>query len=484
MTWKPDKASPIPLYEQIKKYLKKQIMNECWPVGSKIPTQRQLAQQFAVNRSTVTAAIQDLIAEGLLEGNTRGGTVVTANVWSQLPGNPRPDWQSYIRAGTYQPDFSAADQINKYFSSQAIRLGAAELSPSLYPRQLMEDSVTKAIKRADSLGYEHGQGSYELRKELSAYLATSGVEAPPEQILIVSGALQALNLIALGMVYRGSTILTENPSYLYSINLPGPVDLRVYGVPMDAEGIQASTIIKRRRMTNAAMLYTIPSFHNPTGISMSAARKQELIAICEAERLPVIEDDTYRELYFGAEAPKPLKAYDRNELVLFVGSMSKMFSPGLRIGWVVGNQAAIKRLADIKTQLDFGASSLSQLTVTELLASGGLDAYLQNLRKELKARRDLALRALDRHCRELADWQIPSGGFFIWLKLKQALSMQKLFDTCLKRGVLINPGSSYLAQSNQHIRISFAYADHADLFTGIRILSEEIQKLSTNPAAR
>lgn len=473
--WQPQRNTPIPLYEQIKQYIKQKVIDGRWKTGSTIPTQRQLAQQFAVNRSTVTTAIHDLIAEGLLYSSTRGGTVVTNNVWSLLSDTPPPDWQSYIRAGTYQPKFNAVRQINKYFSSRAIKLGAGELSPSLYPREIMETAVNSAIRRTNSLSYEQGQGMYDLRQELSTYLATAGISAAPEQILIVSGALQALNLIAFGLVYRGSTILTESPSYLYSITLPKSVQMRIYGIPMDAEGVQAKEIIKRSRMTNATLLYTIPSFHNPTGICMSARRKQELISICEKERLPVIEDDTYRELYFDTTAPEPLKALDQNELVLFVGSMSKMLCPGLRIGWVVGNESVIKRLADIKMQMDFGSSTLSQLTVTELLASGMFHHYLQNLRQELKLRQAITVAALEKYCRDLAEWQVPGGGFYIWLRLRQPYAMQKLFNLCLKRGVLINPGSTYRAYSNHHIRLSYAYADHEELAEGIQVLSEVLR---------
>jgi len=476
--WKPDKNSPIPLYEQIKKYIKEKISEGYWPIGSKLPTQRQFAKSFDVNRSTIVTAIEELVSEGLLECKTKGGTIVKNNTWTLLSKTPPPDWMSYAKAGTYHPNFNTVKQINTYeYSPEITRLGTAELSPDFFPKPMIDKFSKSFLRNIQTLGYEEPKGSYALRKELSIYLKKIGVNASPEQILIVSGALQALHLISIGILYRGSTILTESPSYIYSINVFQSASMQLYGIPMDENGIQASKIIKAKRQTNAAILYTIPYFHNPTGISMSAERKKDLLSICEEERLPIIEDDTYRELYIDIEAPRPIKSLDKNDHVLLVGSMSKILFPGLRIGWVVGQESVIDRLADIKMQTDYGTSSLSQTAAVELFSSGLFFEYLKDIRKELKIRRDIALSSLNKHFFDIATWTIPHGGFYIWLSLKNPISMQKLFDYCLSKNILINPGNIYHHSSNRHIRISYSYASYEQLEISLKILSDIIRKM-------
>ena len=477
-SWKPEKNSSVPLYEQIKNHIRERISEGDWKIGSRIPTQRQLAEFFDVNRSTVVTAIEDLIAEGLLEGRTKGGTTVKNNTWSLLSNKPAPDWKSYVRSGTHQPNFSTIQLINKYeFDPGKIRLGTGELSPKLFPKRLMSIAAERFVGEMNSLGYEEPKGSQALRKCICDYLRPRGIKAEPSQVLIVSGALQALHLISVGILYKGSTILTENPSYIYSINVFQSAGMKLFGIPMDHDGIMVDKVLKHRRQTNAAMLYTIPSFHNPTGISMGDERRRLLLEACENERLPIIEDDVYRELYIDGAAPVPIKALDKNEQVLYLGSLSKTLCPGLRIGWVVGQEAVIDRLADIKMQTDYGSSSISQAAATEFIASGLYEEYTGEIREELRIRRDITTGCLSSHFSDIAEWESAKGGFYVWLCLKKPVSMQRLFNECLAKGILINPGNLYQHMSSQHIRLSYSYASYEELESGLKTLSETIREI-------
>lgn len=476
--WRPDKGLGVPLYEQIKDYIKDMISCGDWPIGSKMPTQRELADIFEVNRSTVVTALEELMAEGLIEGKGRDGTVVINNTWSLLSSAPPPDWSSYIKSGTHRPNVDTIQQINKMeFEPNIIRLGTGELSPELFPKKMMDSAIGKMTFSMDSLGYEEPKGSHELREAVSLYLKGLNINASPGQILIVSGSLQALQLICIGILYRGSTILVEKPSYLYSINVAQSAGMKLFGIPMDEQGIELSKIARYRRQSNAAILYTIPSFHNPSGVVMSQRRRTELLGICEKERLPIIEDDVYRELWIDEPAPPPLKSMDKNGLVLYAGSLSKSLCPGLRIGWIVGPEGVIERLGDIKMQTDYGSSSLSQLVAAQWLRSGLYEEYLSYIRTELRKRRDRAIAALDKYFHDIAKWDIPMGGFYIWLKLNKPIPMQRLFNECLDKGILINPGNIYHDTQNQYIRISYSYASLEDIEKGLYILSSLIKDM-------
>ena len=167
-----------------------------------------------------------------------------------------------------------------------------------------------------------------------------------------------------------------------------------------------------------------------------------------------------------------MKSLDNNGLVLYVGGISKNLSPGLRIGWIVGSEQVIARLADIKMQSDYGSSSLSQYVAAELFASGLYQEHNDMLRKKVKVRRDTALIALNEHFNAIATWNLPTGGYFIWLKLNHPISMYQLFVKALNRKVLIHPGDLYEFHSSQHIRISYSNAKLAEISQGIKILSE------------
>ncbi|GGI43668.1 GntR family transcriptional regulator [Paenibacillus marchantiophytorum] len=478
MDWKPDFSSEIPLYVQIKDSIKLKISLGEWAVGTKIPAQRTLADQLGVNRSTVVTALSDLIDEGLLEGNTKGGTRVVNNAWNLLAASPPPDWSSYVQAGTYYPNQPAIQQINRAeFQEGIIRLGTGELSPDLLPSAQMKKIFEESSLNPFALGYEEPKGNLYLRKQITAYLQGIGIHTSPSAILIVSGALQALQLISIGLLQRGSSILLESPSYLYSIHVFQSSAMKLIGLPMDEEGVRTDHISRYKKGHNASLLYTIPSFHNPTGTLMTEARRQDLMTICADEGLPIIEDDAYRELWFDNPPPLPLKARDPNALVLYLGSLSKTLSPGLRIGWVVAPEPVIERLADIKMQNDYGSSSVSQWAAAEWLGRGLYQEHLVFVREQLQMRRDHTVQLLQTHFKDIAEWSVPAGGFYIWLRLTLDIPMHMLFERACKEGVLLNPGSIYSRHTGNYLRISYAYAKQEELEIGLKQLAILIKLL-------
>ncbi|WZL73464.1 PLP-dependent aminotransferase family protein [Clostridiaceae bacterium 35-E11] len=481
--WKPDKQSELPLYKQIVEYIKGKIAKGDWPVGSQIPTQRILAQAFEVNRSTVVTALDELIAEGLLEGKGRRGTRIINNTWSLLASTPPPNWQSYIKAGIHRPNLPTIQEINRLeFESNIIRLGTGELSPELFPKDEMKEVLSYIPDRMESLGYEEPKGMMYLREQICIYLKKFGIYASPASILIVSGALQALQLIAIGLLQPGATVLLEKPSYLHSLHVFQSAGMRMMGVPLEDNGISIKEVAKYRKLKNPALLYTIPTFHNPTGIVVPEEKRHELLGVCEKEKLPIIEDDVYRELWIDAPPPQPLKALDQNGLVLYLGSMSKTLSPGLRIGWMVGPEPVIERLGDVKMQTDYGSSSLSQWAVAEWLSSGRYEQHLENVRKKLATRRAAASEALNKYFKDIATWKTPGGGFYIWLRFRTYLPMDKLFKKAWKSGILLNPGNVYDMDANQHLRISYSYASMKDLEYSLCRLAHIVRELMAEGA--
>ncbi|MFD0620555.1 PLP-dependent aminotransferase family protein [Paenibacillus sp. GCM10027629] len=470
--WKPARGNGIPLYRQIAEYIRSKITQGEWTVGSRIPTERALAKSFGVNRSTVVSAFAELVADGLLQGNSGRGTVVVNNTWTLLASAAPPDWERYMNAGIHEPNLPTIQEINHAeFIPGIIRLGTGEPSPEFFPQEMMREVMHTIPDHMTELGYVEPKGLYELRAQISRYVQQYGIEASPSSILIVSGALQALQLISMGLLKRGSAVLTENPSYLQSLHVFQSAGMELASLPLDGEGVRLDPIRHYTEAGRGSILYTIPSFQNPTGRVMSERRREMLYELCLQRQLPIIEDDVYRDLWLDAEAPPPLKARDHSGTVLYLGSMSKTLSAGLRIGWIIGPEAVIHRLADLKMQMDYGASSLSQWAVTAWLESGLYAKHLEQVRASLRVRRDHMLRLLAAHLSDVASWEAPTGGFYIWLRITIDFSMKALFDKALTQGVLLNPGHLYDRADTQHIRLSYAYASMDQMETGIRILA-------------
>ncbi|MBF8984382.1 PLP-dependent aminotransferase family protein [Lutibacter sp. B2] len=476
--WKPNKSSSVPLYRQIIEYIKKKIGNGDWTIGSKLPPQRELAEILEVNRSTIIEALDELKAEGLIEGKSGRGTIIVNNTWSLLAAINPPNWQKYIDSGVHRPNLETIQLINKLeFEPDIVRLGTGELSPEFYPHEKMKKVLRNISNKIESLGYLEPKGLLPLRQIISEHLKKYGINVSPSSILIVSGALQALQLISMGILQTGSRIFVEKPSYIKSLHVFQSTGMKLIGLSMDDNGIEPREIIKNKISKNKTLLYTIPTFHNPTGVVMPEDRRNKILELCEKERLPIIEDDVYRELWLDEPPPMPLKSKDMNGNILYLGSISKTLAPGLRIGWLVGPEPVVERLGDIKMQTDYGSSSLSQWALVEWFSSGLYEEHLSEVREKLRIRRQVALRALEKSFSDIAVWKRPKGGFYIWLRLEKKISMNKIFSMAEKDGILINPGYMYDFSDNQSIRISYSYASCEELEMGLKKLSELIRKL-------
>lgn len=468
--WKPNKNLDTPVYRQIVQYICDKVASGAWSIGTRLPSQRSLATSFAVNRSTISTAIDELTSYGIISGKSGAGTQIVSNTWSlMLP--TAPNWKKLISAGYLQENNRRLQQINRLeFDPEMIRLGTGELDPRLFPQKMWTEIMQKLSTEITSLGYAEPLGILELREAIARHMQKLGVDASPQNILITSGALQGLQLIASCMLKDGSTVFTEAPTYLKSLQMFQSVGLNLDGIPMDHDGLEYWQIEKELKKSDTSILYTIPTNQNPTGITMSNLRRKELIEFCTKNRLPIIEDGVYQELCFDNEQILPLKAIDDNGMVMYIGSASKTLAPGLRIGWVIAAEPIIQRLGDAKMQMDYGASSLSQLVFTEFLNSGKYDQYLVDLKRILKKRRDNALETLNKYFKNIATWDEPVGGFYIWLTFNDGVEVDNLVDRAIEENILLNPGDIYDFKRNRSLRLSFAYVTCGEFEKAINTL--------------
>lgn len=484
--WKPNPASPLPLYRQIELHIRDKITAGEWTAGYRLPAQRAMAEAMGVNRSTLITALDNLAAAGMIEGRHGGGTYVCGAGWHAIAHEAAafPNWNEAVEEGSHYPNLPEVQHINEAeFRPGIIRLGTGELAPELMPHDAFHAILRSLPERSRTLNYMEPQGSLELRTAISSHLQAHGMQTSPASILIVSGSIQALHLISVGLLPRGSAVMLERPSYLYSIHAFQSAGLKLNGIAMDGEGPLLPALAEAVRRggigkSNISLLYTIPSFHNPTGALMSEERRQELLATAHATGIAILEDAAYADLWLDAPPPPSLKARDRDGRVLYMGTLSKAVSPGLRLGWLVGPEPVIRRLADIKMQTDYGTSSLAQEAAALWFAEGHHEQHLERLRPELRRRRDHMLELLERHFRGLAEWNRPAGGFYVWLRFTAGQpSIRKLFHACLEQGVLIHPGYLYDRLDAEHLRLSYAYASPEEMERGLRILAQTAKRM-------
>ena len=464
-----------PKHIMIQEYIKNKIKNGEWPAGSKLPTQRELASNFGVNRSTIIAALDELKAQGLIQGKMGSSVKVVQNIWNDLSVTT-PNWNEFVKWSVYPENDPIVQKINIAETDPSfLHLSKGEIGIELHPKKELSKAFSKAGNNVQYYGYGDGQGSLSLRKALSNYLAARGVLVSPDSILIVSGSLQALQLISLGLLQPGSTVYLEEPSYLYTTNVFRSVGMKLKGIPIDKNGYDINRLHKEFFQSSKSVIYTNPTFHNPTGTVMTLDQRKEVLHICQENNLPLIEDDIYYDLWFEEAPPSPIKKLDKQGHVLYIGSFSKTIDPGLRIGWLVGPQEVVQRLADIRLQFDYGTSLVSQTIVENLLTSGLYDNHLKRIRIELKNKRDFLIDLLTEYLNDEVYWDVPKGGFFIWIHFKKPINSKELFMEAFKRKVLINPISIYQGGfSGDTIRLSFSYPTYKQMKQGIKILKDII----------
>lgn len=461
-----------PLYQQLIQYCQQEIAQGNWLVGQTLPAQRTLAKQLGVNRSTISLVYQHLQAAGLISGHRGGGTTIISNTWSLLMQQKNLNWADYVESGPFNANLPTIQTINRTEFSTPLRLSTGELAPGLLPKKLFQTALHQVSDQLTQLNYLPPQGDLNLRQQLAKELERWQIHATPTQILITSGSLQALQLISVSLLNQQATVYTENPTYLKSLEVFQSAGIQLVGLPLTGNGLAYWQLPETPAQQ---VLYTIPSFHNPTGQVMTLEQRQALLTFAQKRQLPIIEDTAYQDLWFTTPPPAPLKALDQTGAVIYLGTCSKNLAPGLRLGWVVASEPIIQRLADVKMQTDYGASSLSQSTYAAILAQPAYQAYLTGLRQQLAQRCQAALDALETYLTPYATWQAPTGGFYLWVKFDPRLNLTRLFQAAQQQGVLFNPGTVYSFRKSQAIRFSFAYAEPADFRRGIQILAQLIK---------
>jgi 2-aminoadipate transaminase len=365
--------------------------------------------------------------------------------------------------------------------------------PEQVPLGGLIDAVNAVLRREGralaTYGLDSGpQGYLALRQFLSAKLKRDGgMSCTADDILIVSGSLQALDLVNATLLARGDTVIVERDTYQGSLNRLTRLGINTIGIPLDDGGMRMDALgdalsdLKRRGVT-PKYIYTIPTVQNPTGTIMPESRRAELLALAGQYGVPIFEDDCYADLIWDGQRPPALHAMSRSGNVIHIGSFSKSIAPALRVGFIVAPWGALSRMLALKT--DAGSGALEQMVLAEYCAPH-FDTHVPALRRGLRAKLDTLTEALNEQFGTSAEFEAPKGGIFLWVKLPDHVDTLKLYQAALAAGVSINPGpewSTDKAYAGSRLRLCFASPTHQQIREGIAALAEICRKEFGVPA--
>ncbi|MGS0742699.1 aminotransferase-like domain-containing protein [Glaciimonas sp. GG7] len=389
--------------------------------------------------------------------------------------NPNPlKWHFSQRAQKLQG--SAIREILKItMRPEVISFAGGLPSPATFPIEQMKVAFDKVLTQQGKVALQYGptDGYGPLREWVANSLSMNGSIISMDQVLMVSGSQQGLDLLGKVLVDEGSKVLVETPSYLGALqafSLYGP---EFVSIPTDDGGLIPEQVAVLGE--GARLLYSLPNFQNPTGRTMSVERRQALVEICARMQVPLVEDDPYGALSYRSE-PLPKMLNMNPDGVIYMGSFSKVLTPGIRLGYVVAPRALIDKMEQAKQATDLHTAQLTQMVVHEVIKDGFLDTHIPTIRKLYSDQCDAMLAALTAYFPSSVTWTKPEGGMFIWVTLPKHMDSSVLLQEAIKQHVAFVPGAPFFANTPESntLRLSFVTVPPAKIREGIEILGKLI----------
>lgn len=355
-------------------------------------------------------------------------------------------------------------------------------APELFPIEALKEVCLKVLDTDGkaALQYSPTEGYVPLRKIISDRLKRDGIDISYEDILITSGSQQGLEFCARVFVDEGETIICESPSYLGALNafkayLPNFVE-----VEMDEDGMKMDELEKAlKENPNAKFIYTIPDFQNPTGITMSLERRKRIVELAEEYNIPVVEDNPYGDLRFDGEKHPPISFFDKKGMVIYLGTFSKIFAPGLRLGWVAASPEITKKYVLVKQGADLQTNSMSQREIATYIEMNDIDEHIEKIIKVYRKRRDLMIDTMKKEFPENVSYTYPNGGLFTWVTLPNGVDAAEVLQKALEEKVAFVPGGAFYPKpgNENHFRLNYSNMPEDKIVEGITRLGKVLKAL-------
>ena len=327
------------------------------------------------------------------------------------------------------------------------------------------------------LQYGQTEGYAPLRQWIADWLSEKGIKAGVENTLIISGSQQGMDLAAKAFLDPGDKVVVENPTFLGATQVFKSYQASYLPISSDEDGMQVDRLEEILVNNKPKLIYTIPTFQNPTGVTMTLERRKKLVELSAKYNVPVIEDDPYGSLRYEGEVLPTLKSLDKAGTVIYLGSASKIVAPGLRVGWAVADPEIIGKMVIGKQSSDVHSSNLSQYIVYKYFVKGELDSHIEKICQNYRNKRDIMVAAMSKHFPGEVHWNVPKGGLFIWVTLPEGINTKEILEMALAKKVAFIPGAPFFVSGGGEntMRLNFSNASLDSIEIGIQRIGETIK---------
>lgn len=466
------------IYIQIKKYIKDMISKGMITKESKLPSTRELSKILKVSRNSVIAAYQDLESEDILYTIKGKGTFV-----SDYNTNKREKWKIEWneKSNNYGKLAEELDIVKSEIPWEKNLISFKSISPEgdLFDVEEFKKAFLNriAIEGHKILNYGYAKGYKPLVGYLLEYMVRKGVDVSNKDILITNGFTEGLEIILSSFTNPNDKIICENPTHNTALKLMKVNGLDIIGVNMREDGIDLEDLEKKLANNKISFSYLIPSYHNPTGIVMKPEKRYEVYNILKKYNVPIIEDGFNEELLYTGSHISPISALDSTgNGVIYIGSLSKILFPGIRIGWILADKRMIEILESVKRCKNIHTSFLDQAVFYEYIKDGGLEKHMKKIKKVYKDKYKFALKCIQKYIETEFIW--GEGGLHLFIKVK-GLNSRSILSKCYKKSVIFTPGDIFYLDDggNDTIRLGISRLNLQDIEKGIKIIGQVIKEL-------
>lgn len=468
------------LYIQVYRALKDLILEGKLKNNDQLPPIRKLAKKLNVNTVTVVNAYKLLEEEGLVSKKVGSGTYIS------LPIRDNKEYTNLVKnmmEEEYIPNSLAGE---RYIQIQENMINFASTTPStdLFPIDDFKEVLNEVLDRdkGAAFGYQESQGYYPLRIALKKYISHYNIHTEIDNIHIISGAQQGIDIIAKGILNYGDTVLIESPSYTGAMAVFQSRGAKIIDIALEEDGLILQDLEKKVIHYQPKLLYIMPNFQNPTGISYSLQKKKEIIKIAEKYNFLIVEDDYLSDLNFSSKDNATLKSLDTKDVVIYIKSFSKIFMPGLRLGFLVVPTLLFQEVLLAKHATDISTSGLLQRALELYLVKGTWQQHIQYMEDQYRHRFEVMVRCIKEYMPPQVEYNLPTGGVNFWFKLPKGLSSKDLYEIAEKENVVFAPGHLFFLKDEglSYFRLSIAAVNPKEIEYGIKKLSRVIHSFISN----
>jgi DNA-binding transcriptional MocR family regulator len=450
------------LYEEVGFKIRSMIEKGTYRVGERIPSIRNLSRQMHVSINTVMEAYSNLENVGLIEARPQSGYYVSYRHLEPATKREKKKVIEDIAPNSVTFADVPLQVMRNLYNVSLVPLGGGSPNPDLLPIDKLNRMLATESRRfrIQSVSYTAAPGIKKLRTQIAKRSLNYGCNLAPEDIMITSGCIEAITLALQATCRPGDTVAIGSPVYytfLHSIQWMGLKVLEIPSTPEDGLSLEVLRYAIKHNPVHACII--ISNFNNPLGSLMIDEKKRELVALLAKHNIPLIEDDVYGDLAFGANRPSAAKAYDEKGLVLYCSSFSKTLAPGYRVGWIVPGKFK-QRVEQLKSVFNVATASPTQLAIAEFITNGGYDQHLRKLRKTYARQVANIRNAIGRHFPQGTRVTHPEGGFILWVEMPEEVDSLKLYEAALQNGISIAPGIIFSITGdkfNNCIRLNAAF---------------------------